>query len=59
MFERSESRQCQRNRHYERDFVIRIGTLQLKVNLTRDVEFSSQVPDRYQLIEKLLLTSML
>ena len=37
-YERSESRQSQRNGYYERDFTTRVGTLELKVPRTRDGE---------------------
>ena len=50
-YERSESRQSQRNGYYERDFTTRVGTLEL--------EFSLTVFERYQRNEKALLASML
>ncbi|MCZ1731319.1 IS256-like element IS1542 family transposase, partial [Enterococcus faecium] len=58
-YERSESRQSQRNGYYERDFTTRVGTLELKVPRTRDGEFSPTVFERYQRNEKALLASML
>jgi len=42
-YERSESRQSQRNGYYERDFTTRVGTLELKVPRTRDGEFAPTV----------------
>ncbi len=54
-YERSESRQSQRNGYYERDFTTRVGTLELKVPRTRDGEFSPTVFERYQRNEKALL----
>jgi len=47
-YERSESRQSQRNGYYERDFTTRVGTLELKVPRTRDGEFAPTVFERYQ-----------
>lgn len=58
-YERSESRQSQRNGYYERDFTTRVGTLELRVPRTRDGEFSPTVFERYQRNEKSLLASML
>ena len=58
-YERSESRQSQRNGYYERDFTTRVGTLELRVPRTRDGEFSPTVFERYQRNEKALLASML
>ena len=58
-YERSESRQSQRNGYYERDFTTRVGTLELKVPRTRDGEFAPTVFERYQRNEKALLASML
>lgn len=58
-YERSESRQSQRNGSYERDFTTRVGTLELKVPRTRDGEFSPTVFEHYQRNEKALLASML
>src|SRR5699024_8118031 len=58
-YERSESRQSQRNGYYERDFTTRVGTLELRVPRTRDGEFSPTVFERYQRNEKVLLASML
>ena len=58
-YERSESRQSQRNSYYERDFTTRVGTLELKVPRTRDGEFAPTVFERYQRNEKALLASML
>src|SRR5699024_3805757 len=58
-YERSESRQSQRNGYYERELTTRVGTLDLKVPRTRDGEFSPTVFERYQRNEKALLASML
>jgi len=51
-YERSESRQSQRNGYYERDFTTRVGTLELKVPRTRDGEFAPTVFERYQRNER-------
>ena len=58
-YERSESRQSQRNGYYEREFTTRVGTLELRVPRTRDGEFSPTVFARYQRNEKALLASKL
>ena len=58
-YERSTTRQSQRNGYYERDYTTRIGTLELKVPRTRDGGFSPTVFERYQRNEKALLASML
>ena len=58
-YERSKSRQSQRNGYYEREFTTRVGTLDLKVPRTRDGEFSPTVFERYQRNEQALLASML
>lgn len=46
-YERSKSRQSQRNGYYEWEFTTRVGTLYLKVPRTRDGEFSPTVFERY------------
>ncbi|SDG52569.1 Transposase, Mutator family [Facklamia miroungae] len=46
-YQRSESRQSQRNGYYERDFTTRVGTPRLKVPRTRDGDFSPTVFERY------------
>ena len=58
-YERSITRQSQRNGYYEREYTTRIGTLELKVPRTRDGDFSPTVFERYQRNEKALLASML
>jgi len=58
-YERSNTRNSQRNGYYERDYTTRVGTLELKVPRTRDGEFSPTVFERYQRNEKALLSSML
>lgn len=58
-YERSETRQSQRNGYYERTFTTRVGTLDLKVPRTRDGQFSPSVFERYQRNEKALLAAML
>ena len=42
-YERSTTRQSQRNGYYERDYTTRIGTLELKVPRTRDGDFSPTI----------------
>jgi len=57
-YERSNTRQSQRNGYYERAYTTRVGTLELQVPRTRDGDFSPTVFERYQRNEKSLLISM-
>lgn len=58
-YERSDDRVTSRNGYYERDYLTRVGNLELKVPRTRDGKFSPSVFERYQRSEKALLASML
>lgn len=58
-YERSEDRTTSRNGYYERDYLTRVGTLELRVPRTRDGKFSPSLFERYQRSEKALLASIL
>lgn len=58
-YERSEDRTTSRNGYYERNYLTRIGDLELKVPRTRDGKFSTSIFEKYQRSEKALLASML
>ncbi len=47
-YERSENRTSSRNGYYERDYLTRIGTLELRVPRTRDGKFSPSLFERYR-----------
>ena len=57
-YQRSKSRQSQRNGYYEREVTTHVGTRHLKVPRTRDGEFSPSLFERYQRNEQALLASM-
>lgn len=58
-YERSEDRTSSRNGYYEREYLTRVGTLELRVPRTRDGKFSPSLFERYQRNEKALLASIL
>lgn len=58
-YERSDHRVTARNGYYERDYLTRVGNLELKVPRTRDGQFSPSIFEKYQRSEKALLASML
>lgn len=58
-YERSTGRITSRNGYYEREFVTRVGSLQLRVPRTRDGKFSTSVFEKYERNERALLASML
>lgn len=58
-YERSDDRVTSRNGYYERDYLTRVGNLELKVPRTRDGKFSPSIFEKYQRSEKALLASML
>lgn len=58
-YERSNDRVTSRNGYYERDYLTRVGNLELKVPRTRDGKFSPSIFEKYQRSEKALLASML
>ena len=47
-YERSSERRDYRNGYYERDLIIPIGKIQLKVPRTRNGEFSTTVFEKYK-----------
>lgn len=58
-YERDEDRHDYRNGYYERDLVLSIGKLNLKVPRTRSGEFSTELFEKYKRCDKALLLSML
>lgn len=56
---RDQQRVSQRNGYYPREYVTRIGSLELNVPRTRDGQFSPSVFERYQRHEQALIASML
>mgnify|MGYP000903906463 FL=1 len=58
-YERHEERKTQRNGYYDRDFITRIGSLNLRVPRTRDGVFSPSLFEKYQRHEKALITTMM
>ncbi|NLC42626.1 MAG: IS256 family transposase [Erysipelothrix sp.] len=56
---RNQQRVSQRNGYYSREYVTRIGSLELNVPRTRDGQFSPSVFERYQRHEQALIASML
>lgn len=57
-YERSENRHDYRNGYYERDYVLNIGRVRLKVPRTRSGGFSTEVFEKYQRCDQALLLSM-
>ena len=58
-YERSEDRTSSRNGYYDRDYLTRVGSLELKIPRTRDGKFSPSLFEKYQRSEKALLASIL
>lgn len=58
-YERCDSRQTSRNGYYNRDFITRVGRLELRVPRTRDGNFSPTIFEQYQRNEKALLVTMM
>src|SRR5690606_22418486 len=58
-YERSSERRDYRNGYYERDLIIPIGKIQLKVPRTRNGEFSTTVFEKYKRCDQAFILSML
>lgn len=58
-YERSIERRDYRNGYYERDLVMSIGKIKLKVPRTRNGEFSTKVFEKYARCDQALVISML
>lgn len=58
-YERSEDRQDYRNGYYERDLILNIGRVTLKVPRTRSGEFSTEIFEKYKRCDQSFLLSML
>lgn len=57
--ERSENRQDYRNGYYERDLLLSVGKVKLKVPRTRSGEFSTELFEKYKRHDKAFVLSML
>jgi putative transposase len=58
-YERSSERRDYRNGYYERELLISLGRVKLRVPRTRDGHFSPSIFERYSRIDQALLISML
>ncbi|WP_066391921.1 IS256 family transposase [Neobacillus mesonae] len=58
-YERSAERRDYRNGYYERELILGIGKLKLKVPRTRNGEFSTSVFEKYERCDQALVLSML
>jgi putative transposase len=58
-YERSSDRRDYRNGYYERELILGIGKLKLKVPRTRNGEFSTSVFDKYARCDQALVLAML
>lgn len=58
-YERSETRQDYRNGYYERELLLSIGTVTLRVPRTRNGEFSPSVFERYARCDQAFVLAML
>jgi transposase-like protein len=58
-YERSVERRDYRNGYYERELILSIGKLKLKVPRTRDGEFSTSLFEKYARCDQALVLSML
>src|SRR5690625_924669 len=57
-YERDPDRHDFRNGYYERDFVLNIGKVKLKVPRTRSGRFTTEVFEKYKRCDQALLLSM-
>ncbi|WP_100010271.1 IS256 family transposase [Lentibacillus sediminis] len=58
-YERSEERRDQRNGYYDRDYMMNIGKISLRVPRTRNGEFSPTVFEKYRRCDQAFALSML
>jgi putative transposase len=56
--ERSEGRLGYRSGHYERDFITKLGKIELRVPQDRQGRFSTELFERYQRSDKALLAAL-
>ena len=57
-YERTHKRKDQRNGYYERDYTLNVGTVKLKVPRTRTGEFSTDIFEKYQRMDKAFVLAM-
>ncbi len=58
-YERSETRRDYRNGYYERDLIVSIGKIKLRVPRTREGDFSPSAFEKYARVDQTLVLSML
>lgn len=58
-YERSLSRNDYRNGYYSRHYTVSVGNLELEVPRTRSGEFSTELFERYQRMDQVLILSMI
>lgn len=58
-YDREENRKDYRNGYYERDFVLNIGKVKLKVPRTRSGEFSTELFEKYKRCDQAFMLSMM
>ncbi|MFO8070091.1 MAG: IS256 family transposase [Alkalibacterium sp.] len=58
-YERSLSREDYRNGYYSRHYTVSVGSLELNVPRTRSGEFSTELFERYQRMDQVLVLSMI
>ncbi len=58
-YERNEERKAYRNGYYERDYLISLGKITLKVPRTRDGQFTPTIFERYQRMDQAFILSMM
>src|SRR5690625_6220917 len=56
--ERNDDRSDYRNGYYERDLILSVGKVKLKVPRTRSGEFSTELFEKYKRCDKAFLLSM-
>lgn len=57
-YDRTKNRHDYRNGYYERELILNIGTINLKVPRTRSGEFSTEIFEKFQRCDQALLLSM-
>lgn len=56
--EQNEARQDYRNGYYERDYMLPMGRIKLRVPRTRSGEFSTEVFEKYQRMDQALILTL-
>src|SRR5699024_6352302 len=58
-YDRTPERQDDRNGYYERDYVLNVGAIKLKVTRTRSGEFSTELFEKYKRCDQAFVGSMM